>query len=129
MKQVGFISSIDPTLFHVTLANETAKLCWNDIPKNYSGMLEIDNINRKLSSFDNNAIVLEISSEKLENRWNDLQNNGTRWKWDNYKPHVTLTYSCPDNLEQIIPYDGPIILGSEIFNENRGCQEYKEFIL
>ncbi len=129
MKRSGFETSIDPTLFHITLANENAKVCWNKLPKDYSGTIKIENDYRKLSLFDNNALVLEIQSTILEDRWNTLKSNGIRWKWDDFKPHVTLTYNSPDHLLDIAPYDGPIILGSEIFCENFGCQEYKEFTL
>ena len=41
--------------------------------------------------------------------------SGAVWEYDDYNPHITITYGeAPADVE---PYQGPIVLGPEVFEE------------
>jgi len=43
--------------------------------------------------------------------------NGGSYDYDEYQPHITITYGDTPLLKDIDPYLGEIILGPEIFQE------------
>lgn len=63
------------------------------------------------------AVVLLFNSSDLAWRHQSMIQAGASSDYDNYQPHVTITYSAPADLDlsKIEPYRGELIFGPEIF--------------
>lgn len=74
---------------------------------------------RVIERFGEGAVVLAFSNTQLQWRHEDTRRQGASSDFDDYTPHVTITWSPPDgmDLDGVRPYDGPIVLGPEIFEE------------
>ncbi len=60
---------------------------------------------------DKNAVVVLFDAHQLTDRWQEACDAGAIWDYQNYNPHVTLSYGSP-----IVPRDVPtcdIVLGPE----------------
>ena len=66
-------------------------------------------------SDEDNALVLKFSCPELEQRFADImQTHDASWDYDDYLPHVTLSYNVQDLDHTALPaYTGPIIIVSE----------------
>jgi phage-related protein (TIGR01555 family) len=80
---------------------------------------------------DKGAVVLHFASSSLAWRHEDIkEKTGARWGFDEYQPHITITYEAPDlDLDKVEPYRGKIVLGPEIFEEVKSefTPQYKQF--
>jgi hypothetical protein len=68
------------------------------------------------------ALVLAFSNSDLQYRHRSImyrcEDDGISWGFDDYTPHVTITYDAGTvDYTQIEPYTGEIRLGPEIFEE------------
>lgn len=72
---------------------------------------------RALERFGEGAVVLQFASWSLVSRHEDMVRAGASHDYEEYLPHVTITYSAPDNLDlsKIVPFDGELHFGPEIF--------------
>lgn len=52
---------------------------------------------------EKNCLVLKLEHPDLHNVFNELKGLGAVWKWDNYTPHVTLTYNYKGELPTKLP--------------------------
>jgi SPP1 gp7 family putative phage head morphogenesis protein len=68
------------------------------------------------------AVVLQFESAPLSARHQYFLDQGASWDYDGYYPHITLTYDAPAGLDlsTVEPYNGPIVLGPEEFEEVQG---------
>lgn len=59
------------------------------------------------------ALVLKIESLDLTEEWLWHRKAGASWDWEEYRPHVTITYSADAEFDysSAPPFDGDIILG------------------
>lgn len=74
---------------------------------------------RVMEKFGDNALVLAFASSDLGYRHNSAEYRaGCTWDYDDYTPHITITYKAGavDVLHMPV-YTGPIILGPEKFEE------------
>ena len=64
------------------------------------------------------ARVLLFTNDDLKWRHERIKDAGASWDHSEYQPHITISYDpdAPD-ISTIEPYQGPIILGPEIFQE------------
>jgi hypothetical protein len=64
-------------------------------------------------------VVLLFSSSSLSWRHEDMVRQGASHDFDEYAPHVTITYEARADLDlaKIEPYRGELIFGPEIFEE------------
>jgi hypothetical protein len=64
------------------------------------------------------ATVLLFSSSSLCWRHEDMVSKGASHDFDDYVPHITLTYDAPADLDvsKIEPYQGELVFGPEIFS-------------
>jgi hypothetical protein len=70
---------------------------------------------RAFERFEGGATVLQFVSNDLQWRHESMVASGAVWEYDDYIPHITITYGeTPDDVE---PYQGPLVLGPEIFEE------------
>lgn len=65
------------------------------------------------------AVVLRFDSKPLQSRHQYFLDHGASWDYDEYRPHITLTYDLPEGLDlnTIESYMGRIVLGPEEFQE------------
>ena len=70
---------------------------------------------RSLKKFGD-AVVLSVPSTWLSKRHEQFRTIGASWDHDEYRPHVSITWSVGDfDWEAVGPYAGRIELGPEIF--------------
>lgn len=118
MAEQGLESCV--TNMHVTLAFDKKPHNWSDLPpETIDEMVIPESDERTVALFRGGAVVLEVPSIELTARWSELLLCGLYWKWEDYRPHITLTYNLPDGVgvHGIEPYDGRILLGPEILEE------------
>lgn len=72
---------------------------------------------RALERFGEGALVLQFASWSLESRHREMIEKGASHDWPEYSPHVTLSYSAPENFDHaaLVPYAGELRFGPEIF--------------
>lgn len=68
---------------------------------------------------DKGAVVLLFSSSSLSWRHEEMKRNGASFDFDEYQPHVTITYAKPEGLDlsTVEPFRGALEFGPEIFAE------------
>jgi len=66
-------------------------------------------------SYSSNALVLRFDSPELTKRHNEIRNNfGATHDYDEYKPHITLSYDAGDfDIDSIPMYDKPLEVNEE----------------
>jgi hypothetical protein len=112
---------------HVTVAYSKTPFDWTEIGEDWSGD-ERGRINLKPGStrafeeFGDEAKVLIFVSSDLTYRNESIIRAGASWDYDDYHPHITITYGdIPEDAEM---YQGPIVLGPEIFEEIQDGAQY-----
>ncbi len=72
---------------------------------------------RAIERFGENAVVLLFASWELESRHRSMVEAGGSHDFDEYHPHITLSYEVPDgvDLTAIKPYAGALEFGEELF--------------
>ncbi len=72
---------------------------------------------RALEKFGEGAVVLQFASWSLTSRHADMVRAGASHDYEEYLPHVTITYSAPEglDLDAIKPFTGELAFGAEIF--------------
>ena len=70
---------------------------------------------RAFERLGDSAKVLMFASNDLTWRHESMLQSGASWDFDEFNPHITITLGeVPEDVE---PYQGPIVLGPEIFEE------------
>lgn len=109
----GFRLDPDP---HVTVAYSTKPVDWFKAGEAPSRHVTIPSGGpRKLARLGD-ALVLLLHSRELDERWRDFRRAGASWDFEEYNPHVTLSYSAPNlDVDAVAPFQGEIRLGPENF--------------
>ncbi|QJA43086.1 hypothetical protein [Phaeobacter phage MD18] len=97
---------------HVTLAYSSSPVDW-DKPEFQMDPrpLTVSGGSRSLTKFDGGAIVLELESRALSQRWAQFVMAGASWDYTDYRPHVTLGY------DDTFPIEGkPVMMGEIPFS-------------
>ena len=114
-KAQGFETTLPADDMHVTIAFSKAPVDWFKVGTSWSPKIEIDAGGpRQMESFGE-ARVLLIASNELTWRHNEIREAGASWDHPEYQPHITISYG--DMPEGVEPYQGPIVLGPEVFEE------------
>jgi|LULG01.1.fsa_nt_gb phage-related protein (TIGR01555 family) len=121
-KKNGFASTLAESDMHVTVLYSKQPVdpmkmgeAWGSEP---NGDLIVKRGGpRALERFGEGAVVLQFASWSLVSRHEDMVRAGASHDYEEYLPHVTITYSAPDNLDlsKIVPFDGELHFGPEIF--------------
>jgi len=120
-KKAGFKTSL--TDMHVTIAYSKEPVDWiamgNDgWSGNEKGTLTVKAGGPRVLEKFGSAIVLAFASSDLSWRWRDMKDRGASWSYDDYTPHVTITYDGGDiDFMSLKAYDGELVFGPEIFEE------------
>lgn len=116
-KYLSFYNNLELDDLHCTIIYSAKELKEEVLLKDYK---LIANFNR-FSKFgdDKNILVIEINSETLVNRNKELTKEyGFVSDYDEYKPHITLSYSVEDlDINSLPPLDFAIYLCDESIEE------------
>ena len=123
-KKQGFEKTVPASEMHVTVCYSRTPVDWMKMGEAWSGEKD-GGVEVKAGSVriveplgDKGAVVLLFASNDLSWRHQDLKQRGTSFDYDEYQPHVTITYDKGSlDLDDVEPYRGPIKLGPEIFEE------------
>ncbi|MHB8272517.1 DUF2213 domain-containing protein [Bradyrhizobium sp.] len=123
-KEAGFTKTLPPGDMHVTIAFSKEPIDWNAAPDGFDTEIVPASKDQKDGARSveklgaEGAVVLRFESTDLASRWQQFRRAGASWDHDGFKPHVTITYDAGDvDLSKVVPYDGPLEFGEEIFAE------------
>jgi len=123
-KEQGFETVQDN--LHVTIAFSKRPVDWMAVSSDWSFSGEDGTLNvppggarivEPLGSAG--AVVLLFASGNLAYRHGEIVRAGASWDFDEYQPHVTITWKAPEglNLKKVKPFPGPLKFGPEVFEE------------
>jgi phage-related protein (TIGR01555 family) len=122
-KGQGFETTTPPEELHVTIAFSRQPVDWMKVGQDWSsdkdGKLTVGaggpRIVQKLGG--KGAVVLLFQSYDLKWRHDAIKEAGASFDFDEYQPHVTITYQAPEGLDlsKVEPYTGPLVFGPELF--------------
>jgi phage-related protein (TIGR01555 family) len=124
-------TTLDTTVgeeMHVTVIYSKAPVDWIKVGEdtftstNDKGQLVIKPGGPRVMERFNEAVVLAFASSDLAWRHNSAEYRADcTWDYDDYTPHVTITYNGgAADIRNMPAYDGQIILGPEVFEEIKG---------
>jgi len=120
----GLVSTLEPWDFHVTVMYSEEPFMWNrNEPPRDKEILMIRGGERSIELFgeENNVVVLRIESAMLSERHQEIIAMGATPSYNEYRPHITITYKGQGvDVSQIVPYDGDIQLGCEWWQPTGG---------
>ncbi|MGF7240651.1 phage-related protein (TIGR01555 family) [Pseudomonas oryzihabitans] len=121
-KAQGFEVTVPADQLHVTIAYSKQAVdwmkvgtAWNDGP---DGSMTVPPGGARLVEplGDGGAVVLLFNSSELAWRHMAIREAGASWDFEDYQPHITITYQPGEvDLAKVEPYRGRIELGPEIF--------------
>lgn len=117
-KEQGFTTTLRPKDIHVTVAYSKDPTDWPEADDDQITVRR--KTGRTVEALgDKGAVVLRFESPTLERRWQEILDGGGSWDFEGYKPHVTLTWNAPKDLDlsEIKPYAGELVFGPEIMRE------------
>lgn len=123
-KAQGFESTVPADDLHVTIAYSRQALDWMKIGGDWGGRqdggLTVAPGGARLVEplGSEGAVVLLFNSSELAWRHMQIREAGASWDYEEYQPHVTITYAAGDlDLSKVEPYRGKIEFGPEIFED------------
>lgn len=115
-KSQGFTDLVDD--MHVTIAYSREPVDWLKMGGAWSSELKLpEGGPRIVEGLGNANAVLLFACSDLSYRHNNIKRKGASWDFEDYQPHITLSYGEVPNLKKVKPYTGEIVLGPEIFEE------------
>lgn len=116
----GFKYTMSPDDFHATIAYSKKPIDWNIVEPLADPISIGPSSDRTVSKLgDQGAIVLHLTQEEaapLKDRWARYREAGASWDYDDYTPHVTISWKdsfSDDELMEMKPYSGPLVFGPE----------------
>lgn len=123
-KAQGFETTVPADDLHVTIAYSRQALDWMKIGGDWGsrqdgGMTVAPGGARLVEPLGGEgAVVLLFNSSELAWRHMQIREAGASWDYEEYQPHVTITYAAGDlDLSKVEPYRGKIEFGPEIFED------------
>lgn len=126
-KSQGFSSTVPASQMHVTVLYSKQDVDWIKMGSDDWGVGGADPSARLrvapggprlVERLGPDAVVLLFSSTALQWRHEDMVRKGASHDYEDYQPHVTITYEgAPADLSAVEPYRGELVLGPEIFEE------------
>ena len=117
-KKAGFKTTLKASDLHVTLAYSEAPVDWFEVGAAWEDEIIVKGGPRMLQRFDGGAVVIEFAYRSLNWRHEQIVEAGASWKWDEYRPHITISFNAGDvDVENLPAYEGDIKLGPEIFRQ------------
>lgn len=124
-KAQGFGETLTADQLHVTVAFSRAPIDWLKVPSDWwqdaNGEVTVPAGGARMVEplGDKGAVVLLFASDYLSHRHTSIVGAGASWDWDDYQPHVTISYQMPEgmDLSKVEPFRGKLRFGPEIFEE------------
>lgn len=120
-KTQGFKTTLAASDMHVTIVYSKMPVDWMKIGEAWAETLELPAGGpRIMEAFGpmGRAKVLTFASSALQWRHMDAKAAGASSDYEEYQPHITISYGEDEpDLATIEPYRGRIVLGPEIFTE------------
>ena len=122
-KGQGFTTALPADDMHVTITFSRQPVDWMKMGSSWGsddkGHLTVPAGGARLvEKLGPSATVLLFSSSALSWRHEDMVRNGASFDFDEYQPHVTISYTgAPADLSKVEPYRGELRFGPEIFEE------------
>jgi uncharacterized protein len=123
-KAQGFKTTLAANDLHVTVAFSRTPVDWLTVGTTWSGekdgKLTVSPGGARIVEplGDKGAVVLLFSASELSWRHEEIKRAGASFDYDQYQPHITISYDAGDlDLSTVEPYRGQIVLGPEIFEE------------
>jgi hypothetical protein len=125
-KSQGFETTVPAAEMHATIIYSREKVDWMKAEsawdQDQDGRMRVaPGGARLIDRFGamNDAVVLLFNSSSLAWRHEELKRIGASSAYDQYQPHITLTYEAPADfdLSKVEPYQGELIFGPEVFEE------------
>lgn len=117
-KSEGFTTTLPEEELHVTICYSKNPLNWSLLNFNLDTK-EIEVEEAEIEVFDGGAVVLKFESDYLKLRHEYFVQNGASFDFDEYNPHITLSYNEVE--PEVKTYPAKIVLGPEVaetINEN-----------
>lgn len=113
----GFTSMLAPGELHATILYCPSEFDWNRTEPQSMRHVSSGG-DRSVEVFGDGVAVLRFADPVLEKRHADLLAMGATSNFDEFLPHVTLTYHPGDtDIDKVEPYTGPLIFSGESFHE------------
>jgi uncharacterized protein len=123
-KGQGFTQLLEADELHVTICYSRTPIDWLKVESAWEsddeGKLTVPAGGARIVEplGDKGAVVLLFNSSSLSWRHEQIIRAGASHDWDDYQPHVTITYDGKGiDLEAVEPYRGKLVFGPEIFQE------------
>lgn len=124
-KGQGFTTTTPADEMHVTICYSRTPIDWMEVSsawnQNDKGQMTIAPGGARLVEplGDKGAVVLLFNASEISWRHEEIMRAGAAHDFENYQPHVTITYQAPDGLDlsKVEPYRGELVFGPEIFEE------------
>lgn len=123
-KSQGFKTTVPAGELHVTVLFSRGHVDWLKMGSAWSedekGRLRVPAGGARLVEplGDKGAIVLLFNASALSWRHEEMVRAGASHDFDEFQPHVTITYAGDDvDLDAVEPYRGELVFGPEIFAE------------
>ncbi len=115
----GLADTLSADDLHVTIAYSRSPMDWIAVGEPWDDEITIkEGGPRIMEVFGENALVLQFASHQLNWRHQEMRRAGASWDWPEYQPHISISYGTQAvDLKDIEPYQGPIVLGPELFSE------------
>jgi phage-related protein (TIGR01555 family) len=121
-KKAGFTSTLPADDMHVTVLYSRTAVDPMKMGESWYGD-DKGNITikpggpRAVERLGENAVVLLFSSYEIESRHRDMIAAGGSHDFEDFHPHVTLTYEAPAgiDLDAVKPFTGKLVFGPELF--------------
>jgi phage gp29-like protein len=121
-KGQGFSNIVDD--LHVTVLYSRTPVDWFSLGESWgndqNGRLTVapGGPRTVLALGDKGAVVLRFASSDLSWRHESMIEKGASHDFDEYAPHVTITYDGSGvDLDKVEPYTGELVFGPELFEE------------
>lgn len=126
-KAQGFKSTLLPDDLHVTVTYSKTPVDWIKMGSDDWGQQDGDGTLRippggpRVMEQFGEVQVLVFGSSHLSYRHESMIYNGASCDYEDYNPHISITYRGDVvHLQSVEPYQGEIILGPEVFKEIKG---------
>lgn len=124
-KSQGFTTTTPADELHVTICFSRTPIDWMTVSSAWNqdkqGRMTIAPGGARLVEplGDKGAVVLLFNASEISWRHEEIMRAGASHDFENYQPHVTITYQAPEGLDlsKVEPYRGELVFGPEIFEE------------
>ena len=116
-EQQHFTNLLLPKYMHTTIINSRLPFDISNISKLNDTIIVYQPLDLKITKF-NDALVLVFVHDELHSRWQEMCDCGASWDFQQYQPHITLSYSSTSshiNENMISAYTGKLVFGPEIW--------------